>query len=34
MMQEIEANVIMAFGMACAVLIACASVTRERHRHP
>ena len=32
-MQELEAEVIMAFAMACALLIACAGVARERH-HP
>jgi len=34
MMLEIEADVIMSFAMACALLIACAGVTRGRHRHP
>ncbi len=34
MMLELEADVIMAFGMAFALLIACAGVTREPHRHP
>ena len=34
MMLEMEAEVIMAFAMACSVLIACAGVTRERHHHP
>lgn len=33
-MLEMEAEVILAFAMASAMLIACAGVTRERHRHP
>lgn len=33
-MLEMEADVILAFAMASAILIACAGVTRERHRHP
>jgi hypothetical protein len=34
MLLEMEAEVIMAFAMATAMLIACAGVTRERHPHP
>jgi hypothetical protein len=34
MMLELEVDVILAFAMACALLIACAGVTREPHRHP
>lgn len=33
-MHDMEADVIMAFAMAAAMLIACATVTRERRRHP
>lgn len=34
LMLELEAELIMAFAMACAVLIACAGVARERQHHP
>lgn len=34
MQLEMEAEVIMAFAMATAMLIACAGVTRERRPHP
>jgi hypothetical protein len=34
MLLEMEAEVIMAFAMATAMLIACATVTRERRPHP
>jgi hypothetical protein len=34
LMLEMEATVIMAFAVACALLIACAGVSRERQHHP
>lgn len=34
MMLELEADVIMAFSVACALLIACTGVTRAPRRHP
>ena len=33
-MMEMELDVIMAFAMASALLIACAGVARERRPHP
>ena len=33
-MMEMESEVIMAFAMASALLIACAGITRERRPHP
>jgi hypothetical protein len=34
LMLEMEAELILVFALACALLIGCAGVGRERHHHP